>query len=79
MKVLAAIASLGGEGSGYQIHQKLCYPSKWALFFGPSYGSMYNALDQLEKNGQLTSRWGEATLERGWRRPRIYTIAQPKE
>jgi hypothetical protein len=35
---------------------------------------MYVSLYRLEASGRLTSRWGEATAERGWRRPRIYKI-----
>ncbi len=73
-KVLKAIADLGGEASGYQIHQHLVGQSKWAWLGAISLGGMYNALDRLERRGTLASRWGEATAERGWRRPRIYSI-----
>lgn len=73
-KVLRAIADLGGEASGFQIHQHLVAQSKWAWLWAIGYGGMYNALDRLEHGGLITSRWGEATAERGWRRPRIYSI-----
>ncbi len=73
-KVLKAIAGLGGEASGVQIHRCLVGQSKWAWLWAISFGGMYVALDRLERRGILTSRWGEATAARGWRRPRIYTI-----
>ncbi len=73
-KVLKAIADLGGEASGFQIHRELVGQSKWAWLWAISLGGMYYTLDRLERGGIITSRWGEATAERGWRRPRIYTI-----
>lgn len=73
-KVLDAIVALGGEASGFQIHQHLVGESKWAWLWAISYGGMYIALDRLERRGVLTSRWGEATFERGWRRPRLYRV-----
>jgi PadR family transcriptional regulator PadR len=39
-----------------------------------SVGALYTALDRLEKKGFVSSRWGEATSERGGRRKRYYTI-----
>jgi PadR family transcriptional regulator PadR len=40
----------------------------------PALGAVYTALDRLEKKGFVTSRWGEATAERGGRRKRYYRI-----
>jgi PadR family transcriptional regulator PadR len=74
-KVMEAIESLGGEVSGFQIHQRLVRQSKWAWLWGISLGGMYNVLERLERRGVLWSRWGEATAERGWHRPRIYRIS----
>ena len=39
-----------------------------------SVGAMYTTLDRLEKKGFVSSRWGEATSERGGRRKRYYKI-----
>lgn len=74
-KVMEAIESLGGNASGFQIHQRLVGQSKWAWLWAISYGGMYKALERLERRGVLCSRWGEATVERGGLRPRIYWIS----
>jgi PadR family transcriptional regulator PadR len=39
-----------------------------------SIGALYTTLDRLEKKGFVSSRWGEATAERGGRRKRYYKI-----
>jgi PadR family transcriptional regulator PadR len=39
-----------------------------------SAGAMYTTLERLEKKGLVSSRWGEATPERGGRRKRYYKI-----
>jgi len=39
-----------------------------------SLGALYTTLDRLERKGFVTSRWGEATAERGGRRKRYYRI-----
>jgi len=74
IKVIEAIESLGGEASGFQIHQRLVGQSKWAWLWAVGLGGMYNALNRLEFSGKLTSSRGEATAARGWRRPRIYKV-----
>ena len=38
-------------------------------------GSLYLTLQRLEQDGRLVSRWGVATEERGWHRPRLYRLA----
>lgn len=37
-------------------------------------GVLYPALQRLERDGRLSSRWGVATAERGWHRPRLYSL-----
>jgi PadR family transcriptional regulator, regulatory protein PadR len=39
-----------------------------------SIGALYTTLDRLERKGLVSSRWGEATAERGGRRKRYYRI-----
>lgn len=73
-KVLKAIADLGGEASGFQIHLALVGQSKWAWLRAMSVGGMYASLYRLERSGIITSRWGVATTDGGCR-PRIYTIS----
>jgi hypothetical protein len=46
--------------------------SIWSTIFGPSFGGMYIALAELERRGEVSSHWGAATEQRGWRRPRHY-------
>lgn len=53
-----------GELSGYEVGKR--------ANLGP--GSLYPALQRMESDGRLTSRWGVATAERGWRRPRLYRL-----
>lgn len=31
-------------------------------------------MQEMEREGYLTSRWGKPTAERGWRRPRLYAL-----
>jgi len=79
--VLAVIKEFPGS-TGYQIMEKLCERSRtgrhfgkdswWAFVFGPSFAGMYIALAELERRGEVSSHWGVATEQRGWRRPRFY-------
>src|SRR5688500_17142670 len=39
-----------------------------------SVGALYTILDRLEKKGFLSSKWGEATSQRGGRRKRIFRV-----
>lgn len=54
-----------GELSGYEIGRRC----------GMGAGALYPALMRLERASTITSRWGVATAERGWRRPRLYRLA----
>jgi DNA-binding PadR family transcriptional regulator len=63
-RIIAALRR-DGEMSGYEIGQR--------AELGP--GSLYPALQRMKADGRLESRWGIATAERGWRRPRLYRLA----
>lgn len=69
-KVLRAISERG-EASGYEIyrHMRSC---RWATGFS----GIYPALIALEHNGFVTARWGVGTAERGWHRPRLYSVTE---
>jgi DNA-binding PadR family transcriptional regulator len=54
-----------GELSGFQLHDRSGVPIH----------VLYPTLDRLEREGRVTSRWGEATPERGGHRPRLYSLA----
>ena len=45
----------------------------------PSIGAIYTALERLERQGFVSSWWGEPTEERGGRRKRLYKIEAPGE
>lgn len=53
-----------GEMSGYELGK--------AAEIGS--GSLYPSLMEMERDGRIVSRWGIATAERGWHRPRLYRI-----
>lgn len=40
--------------------------------------SLYPSLQRFEHDGRLTSRWGVATADRGWLRPRLYSLGEWK-
>ena len=48
--------------------------SIWLEFFYPSSGTLYAALIRLEERHLIVSQWGDATAERGWKRPRLYFV-----
>lgn len=48
--------------------------SFWTALLGPSSGTTYVILAQLETDGIIRSHWGEPTLERRGRRPRHYYL-----
>lgn len=66
----AILTALDGdiEASGAEISRRI----DAALDRSVSIGSLYVVLSHMERSGALTSRWGVATAERGWRRPRLY-------
>ena len=39
-----------------------------------SVGAMYSAINRLEKKGFISSKWGEATKERGGKRKKLFNI-----
>ena len=47
--------------------------------YGVSFGRLYMVLSELETKGIITSEWGEATPERGFRRKRLYALASVAE
>lgn len=68
--VLLTVASLREEAYGVEIKRELEDRLNETL----SVGSIQSALKRLEEKGFLTSAFGEATLKRGGKRKRIYTI-----
>jgi sugar-specific transcriptional regulator TrmB len=64
-KVIAALDA-HGEMSGFSLHDRSGVPIH----------ALYPILDRLEQDGRVTSRWGEATPERGGRRPRLYCLSR---
>lgn len=68
--VLLTVASLREEAYGVEIKRELEERLNETL----SVGSIQSALKRLEEKGFLTSEFGEATLKRGGKRKRIYTI-----
>lgn len=63
---ILALLLKNGEMSGSDI---------WQSFQNFSVGSLYTHLARMERNGRIASRWGIATVEHGWRRPRLYRLA----
>jgi DNA-binding PadR family transcriptional regulator len=61
--VLMAILRLGEDAYGMLVHQELETTASRRC----SLGALYTTLDRLEQKGYLSSRIGEATLERGGR------------
>lgn len=67
VKILSSM--LSGDKYGLEIIEEV-KQSGTALFLG----SLYNALNRLEKEGFVESYWGEATSERGGNRRRYYHL-----
>jgi DNA-binding PadR family transcriptional regulator len=64
------------EASTTQIRTELIKQSRFKGFWAEILtGYPYTALHRLERNGILKARWGVATEERGWKRPRLYSRA----
>ena len=68
--VLLTVAALQDYAYGVEIKRELESRLNETL----SVGSIQSALKRLEEKGFLTSEFGEATLKRGGKRKRIYTI-----
>jgi PadR family transcriptional regulator PadR len=71
--VLTAIINGGPDAHGAQIHDRLRTVIKRDI----SIGSIYTALERLERKGYVTSWWGQPTHERGGRRKRHYRLEAP--
>lgn len=56
-----------GEMSSFDIGQAV----NWSV------ATLFPALSRMEHDGRLSSRWGDATAARGWRRARLYRIPSP--
>ena len=67
--ILMSVIVLKEEAYGNQIQRQLELLLKERM----STGAIQTALKRMEEKGFLTSKWGEATKERGGRRKRIYT------
>lgn len=71
-KLILDLLSPDKEMSGFELGQAAgIYP-----------GALYPDLMRLEDAGAITSRWGQPTAERGWRRPRLYRLGlgqQPRQ
>jgi len=68
--VLLTVAALQDDAYVVEIKRALASRLNETL----SVGSIQSALKRLEEKGFLTSEFGEATLKRGGKRKRIYTI-----
>ena len=68
--VLLALIKLGSESYGVPIHQTIEDASGRFI----SIGSIYAALDRMERSGFVTSRMGEATSERGGRAKKFFKV-----
>lgn len=72
-QILAVLIQRPGNAYGTTIRERVEEQTGRSI----SVGAMYTTLDRLEKKGFLSSRWGEATPERGGRRKRYYKIEAP--
>ncbi|MGD8276526.1 MAG: PadR family transcriptional regulator [Gemmatimonadota bacterium] len=68
--VLLAVARCGDEAYGMVIRQELEARSGATV----SIGSVYSALDRMERNGYVASTVGEPTPTRGGRAKRYYRL-----
>src|SRR5216684_3562804 len=69
-QILAMLIQKPSDAYGTTIRERIEDQTKRSI----SVGALYTALDRLEKKGLISSRWGEATPERGGRRKRYYKI-----
>lgn len=69
-QILAILIQRPDDAYGTTIRQRIEEQMERAI----SVGALYTTLDRLEKKGLVSSRWGEATPERGGRRKRYYKI-----
>ena len=68
--VLLALARLKDRAYGVAVRQEI----EERTGRGVAIGSVYSALDRLERKGYVTSRLGEPTAERGGRAKRFFRL-----
>lgn len=68
LRVLSAL--INGEKYGLEIIENIKVTSDATLYIG----TLYNLLSSLERDGYVTSRWGESNSDRGGNRRRYYEI-----
>jgi PadR family transcriptional regulator, regulatory protein PadR len=68
--VLLAVGILYDEAYGVSIRKEIEKQTKRAV----NIGAVHTALHRLEEKGFLKSRFGEATLVRGGKRKRLFTL-----
>jgi PadR family transcriptional regulator PadR len=71
--VLLAVARLNGDSYGVAIRQEI----EGHVGRPVAIGSVYAALDRMERKGYLTSEVGDPTPVRGGRAKRYYTLQSP--
>ena len=71
--VLLAVARLGDVAYGMAIRQEIEYRAGRPV----AIGSVYAALDRMERKGYLGSEVGDPTPVRGGRAKRFYTLESP--
>jgi len=70
LMVLLSLIRVGDNAYGVQISHEIEQRTGRDV----ALGSVYAALDRLERKGYVTSSLGDATPERGGRRTRCYTV-----
>ena len=70
MMVLLSLLRLGEGAYGVPITNEIEKQSGRAV----AVGSVYAALERLERKGLITSRWGEPTAERGGRAKKHFSV-----
>ena len=71
--VLLTVARLGDEGYGMAIRQEIEHRVQRSV----AIGSVYAALDRMERKGLLRSGVGDPTPVRGGRAKRFYSLLPP--
>jgi DNA-binding PadR family transcriptional regulator len=69
--ILDVIRDIQPNARGFTIQQEV----ERRIGRSISFGMLYVYLDEFEREGLLTSRWGKPVAERNGRRPRNYFIA----
>jgi len=69
--VLLLVATFNGEAYGVRIKEALIERANRSV----NISAVHAALRRLESKGFVSSRWSEATAQRGGRRKRLFTIS----